>query len=396
MQNVTRCNLRCPPLRPPLRKVSEYICRVFSAAAVLAVLTLGVAPAVLAAPDLIEQQNDALDKARSAPDYGFRAGSVVVAPIPFNTPTIGAGLALGAAYLFQNDEQSTTSMLALGGFKSNNGSFGYGVTANLAWNNNRWIFTSFFGAADLKYDIYAGKIPLPIRQKGKLARMSLAYGVTSKLSFGAIMRYLDTNISSNSSRFPALPTPIARDASLQLLTVGIIADWDLRDDSLYPTSGLLLNFEAFRGVTLGGPDRDYAKAFVNFSHYLALGERGVLATRLSTCGATDDTPFFDKCSLGGTDSMRGFSSTQFLDNRTASLQLEYRHQLTGRIGGVLFAGAGAAGHDYGTLDAGGIHSAVGLGLRIRISRKFPVDFSIDGSLNNDGEKLLYIYVGQRF
>jgi hypothetical protein len=39
---------------------------------------------------------------------------------------------------------------------------------------------------------------------------------------------------------------------------------------------------------------------------------------------------------------------------------------------------------------------VGLGLRYRVSEKFPVDFAVDGSVSEDGDGLLYISVGQRF
>ncbi|MBL4768724.1 MAG: BamA/TamA family outer membrane protein [Rhodobacteraceae bacterium] len=377
------------------RTLPNYLTGMFLAASVLLALAVFSAPAVQAAPNLIEHQSEALEKANSAPDYGIRTGSVVVAPIPFNTPTIGAGLALGAAYLFSSDEHSNASIIGFGGFRSDNGSMGYGLTVNLAWHNNRWIFKSFLGDADLKYDIYFQNLAVPIRQQGTLARMSLAYGVTSKLSFGATVRYLNTNVSlANQSAI--VPPPIARDANLELLTLGVIANWDLRDDTIYPKSGLLLNFEAFHGINLDGPKLGYSKAFVNFSHFLSLGKSGVLATRLSTCTATEDTPFFDMCSLGGTDNMRGFSATEFLDQRLVSAQIEYRHELTGRIGAVVFAGAGMTGSEFSTLHEDGVHSAAGLGLRIRISRKFPVDFSIDGSLNNDNQKLLYIYVGQRF
>ncbi|MFT5614818.1 MAG: hypothetical protein ACI8Q6_002101, partial [Granulosicoccus sp.] len=113
MPNVTR------------RKITEHAARIIPAIAVLAALALCTAPMVQAAPNLIEQQQEALDEANSAPDCGFKTGSVVFAPIPFNTPGIGAGLALGAAYLFNSDENSNASIIGLGGFKSDNGLCGW-------------------------------------------------------------------------------------------------------------------------------------------------------------------------------------------------------------------------------------------------------------------------------
>ena len=46
------------------------------------------------------------DKERA---FGFRAGSFILAPIPFSNPTIGNGFAGGGAWLFTTDSGSTTS-----------------------------------------------------------------------------------------------------------------------------------------------------------------------------------------------------------------------------------------------------------------------------------------------
>ena len=50
----------------------------------------------------------------------------------------------------------------------------------------------------------------------------------------------------------------------------------------------------------------------------------------------------------------------------------------------------------GLLFDGMFIAAGGFGLRYRVSKKFPVDFSVDGSWNDEHEGLLYISVGQRF
>ncbi|MGR3615552.1 MAG: hypothetical protein ACU0BB_05885 [Paracoccaceae bacterium] len=78
--------------------------------------------------------------------YGLNNGSFIVAPVPFSDPTIGSGLALGLGYLFQDDKNSNTSVLGFGGLRSENGSQAYGLIANLALNNNRWLVETFFRA----------------------------------------------------------------------------------------------------------------------------------------------------------------------------------------------------------------------------------------------------------
>jgi len=328
--------------------------------------------------------------------YGFREGSFIVAPIPFSNPTIGAGLVLGAGYLFTTAEGSKPSMIGVGALRSDNGSKGVGVSVNLAFNNNRWLFTSFFAEADVRYDLYTPAGKLPIRQDGVLARMGLAYGLTSQLSFGLGLRYLNTTITPDIAGLPPIPPPFNQFLNVEIASIGLISDWDRRDDTIYPTSGSNIHFEAFHNVAVSGLVQDYDKAYLTYSHYRKLGRSGVLVAHAAVCGASSETPFFDLCGLGTVDAFRGFSSTQFIGQRSVSLQLEYRYQFTRRLGMVGFGGVGQVGTRFSDLDLGGPHFAAGLGARYRVSKKFPVDFAIDMSRNNLGDNQLYIYVGQRF
>ncbi|PCH66534.1 MAG: hypothetical protein COC12_12900 [Rhodobacteraceae bacterium] len=344
----------------------------------------------------IEGELSTLPEVSENSDFGFRNGSLVLAPIPFSNPTIGSGLMLGAGYLFKTDATSKPSMIGAGALRSDNGSIGYGLAVNLAFDNNRWLFESMFAEADVRYDLFTPLGNLPIRQDGVLARMSLAYGVTSELSFGASLRYLDTTITPGAPGLPPIPPPFNKFLNTEVASLGLLAEWDRRDDTIYPTSGGYLQFEASRNVALSGFSQDYTKGFVNYTHYLKVGGAGVFAARASACSASVDTPFFDQCSLGSTDGFRGFSATQFLDLRSASIQVEYRQQFTKRLGMVAFGGIGMVGPNYKDLDIGGTHTAYGLGARYRVSKKFPLDFSIDLARNSLGEDQLYIYVGQRF
>ncbi len=118
-------------------------------------------------------------------DFGLRAGSFVVAPIPFQNPTIGTGLALGAGYLFQNDASAGTSLIGLGVAGSDNGTRVYGLLANINTAENRWRIKSFFGRADVNYDLFVGPVSVPLNQEGIVARSSLSYGLTPQLAAGA-------------------------------------------------------------------------------------------------------------------------------------------------------------------------------------------------------------------
>ncbi len=327
---------------------------------------------------------------------GFRRGSFVLAPIPFSNPTIGSGLILGAGYLFNLDEGSKPSVIGVAALKSDNGSRVGGASVNINFNDNRWLIKALYAEADVHYDLYTDVGILPIRQDGVLGRFSLAYGVTPDLSFGASFRYLDTTVSPGFANLPPIPPPFDQFLNTRIGNVGLLSDWDTRDDTIYPTKGQSLHVEAFQGFALQGLVDDYSKAYANYTHYFSPASKTVIAARFSVCGSSSQTPFFDQCSLGTVDAFRGFSATQYLDFYSTSVQVEARQRLTKRLGVVVFGGSGLTGPSFGELGDGGTHSAVGLGARYRVSKKFPLDFSVDVSRNDEQENNLYIYVGQRF
>ncbi|KIC37616.1 hypothetical protein RA26_09020 [Leisingera sp. ANG-M7] len=354
----------------------------------------GLAKAGLAAgPEQTERHLNHIETAQKAEGYGFRNGSVVVAPVPFSSPMIGSGLGLGAGYLFKTSPEANTSVIGVGGLRSDNGSQAAAVMFNFALPGNRWQVKALAARADAVYDLYTGLGVLPVSQDGSLVRINASYGVTPDLSAGVVLRYLETSLSPNAG---LLPSSLQPDADLEIGTFGLSLDWDRRDDSDYPTEGTRLTAFATRSHTLGGLSRRYDKAYAIFDGYRPLGRGGVFALRGTLCAASGNTPFFDQCSIGATDNMRGFNSTQFIGPRSASIQAEYRRRFSRRWGGVVFAGTGWTGPEFGDLTQGGSHSAAGAGVRYRVSKKFPVDFSIDVSRNNEQETQLYVYVGQRF
>lgn len=336
-----------------------------------------------------------MEKAVVEKRYGFDAGSIVVAPVPFANPVFGTGLALGAGYLYQTDKDSNTSLIGLGALRSDNGTEAYGLSASLAWDHNTWQLSATFVEANLNYDLYVAGVPVPIKQNGTMFSGSLLYGVTPQFSFGGKVRYLDTELfSRRSGSFP--PAPLS-DSKIEVASLGFVTKWDTRDDSLYPRDGHLLDFEVMYSEVLNtAVPRNYSKSYTNFSMYRSLTENTVAAGRATVCGATADAPFFDQCSLGGTDAFRGFSALQYIGLRSLSAQIEVRQQLSNRFRAVAFAGLGQTGESFGSLNAGGTHIAGGVGLRFKLSKKFDADFSVDLSYNDEDAELLYIYVGQRF
>lgn len=370
---------------------SKAAARILPGAALLALLALTTAQADPLSKDML---NESLDDAREQETpLGFGNGSVVVAPVPFKNVLIGAGIVLGGGYLFTIDEGSDTSILGLGVMRSENGTNAYGLGGKFVWDENRWQVSASLGQAEGFYDLYIGGLPIPVRQTGDVANLSVLRGVTSELLFGASMRHLDTTLGYDSSGTGLPPLPEGR---LEVGTFSLLAKWDTRDDDFSARNGHLLDGALTYGSVLNSSGRDYKKLVLTYNHYLPLGDRNSIATRFAGCTASKDTPFFDQCSLGGTDGFRGFSPTEFLDDALLSAQAEYRHQFSNRFSGVAFAGFGNTGSDFASISDTDVRYAGGLGVRFQLSKKFKAVFSVDMSYNDRKEDLLYIYVGQRF
>jgi outer membrane protein assembly factor BamA len=331
------------------------------------------------------------EAARSS--LGFGEGSFVAVPIPFNDPTFGAGLALGGGYLFKQDAESATSFLGLGAFRTENGSLGYGAAFDLSLDEGRWNASLFAGAVDINYDLYVLGVPIPIGQEGAAVNGEFRYGFNPRFSAGIAFRYLDTDIKSVFGR--PLPPQIVDDLTVELATLGLVAKWDDTDSTYYPTRGTRLTFEALQNESLSGRSRSYQKGVLQASGYFPLGDRFVVAGDIVGCRAGSEAPFYDSCVLGGTDSFRGYPVMEYFGDQLTSAQLEFRALLAGRFGAVVFGGVGEVS-DGRIANTDGTVSAAGVGLRFRVSKEFGLDMSLDVSVNEDDERLVYLYVGQRF
>lgn len=342
---------------------------------------------------------ETLSKAGEA-KIGFGAGSIIVAPIPLKNPALGNGLILTGGYLFKFDEGSDTSFIGAAAMKTDNGSLGVGAAANLNFGNGRWSVQSMFGKANVNYAIYGiGDLrfpPFALSQDGAFAKVKLSRGLTEHLFVGIDAQYLDTTIQPNGGGTISLPNLPGFGIGARQVVAGPDVTWDSRDDTIYPTTGLFGSLTIQHGAGLGIFDNEFNRGVMSGKAFLAVGGRGVLAVSATACSASKKAPFFNLCAVGVTDTLRGYSAGEHIDNALVSVQGEFRYRLSQRLGAALFAGASVVGSDLGDLGRSGSLYAGGLGLRYRLSKSYPLDFSVDATVNRDGVRYTYIYIGQAF
>ncbi|TNF59017.1 MAG: hypothetical protein EP307_11155 [Rhodobacteraceae bacterium] len=366
-------------------------------AGLLSVLAFMAASPGAAEDEASHLLEDAMTATQDAP-VGFGRGSLIVAPIPLKSPALGNGLIAAGGYLFTFDAGSDTSFIGAAAMRTSNGSEGAAVATNLNFADGRWSVQAMAGRARVNYALYgfSGLTfgPVPLSQEGTFLRLGLERGLSDRVSVGIEAQVLDTTLRvSPGNAFP-LPNLPGFGIGVTQALIGPTFTFDTRDDTIYPTRGVQASLLIQRGFGLGRFDNRFDRGTFEIAVYAPLGEKGVLALGATACRASGEAPFFNLCSVGLTDALRGFPAGQYLDNALLSAQAELRHRLGGRFGVVAFAGASRTG--AGFRDLGPTVSAGGVGLRVRLSRSFPLDFSIDQTVNDAGDSYTYVYIGQSF
>jgi hypothetical protein len=142
---------------------------------------------------------------------------------------------------------------------------------------------------------------------------------------------------------------------------------DTRDEPGYPTRGGF-----YRAVWTRYSDRDAGRfSFQRYqgeaAHFIPLADRNVvLALHGWVVGTTtaDDqqVPFYLLPSLGGANTLRGFSDYRFHDRDLAVVNAETRVAIFEHIDGAAFFDAGSVAARFGDLDLG--RTSYGMGLRV--------------------------------
>lgn len=129
--------------------------------------------------------------------------------------------------------------------------------------------------------------------------------------------------------------------------------------------------------------------------YRALGARGVLASRVALCDASDRAPFFDLCLLGSGSDLRGYQVGRYRDHFMLTGQMEYRLSLSRRFGAVVFAGAGGVSSGFDSLGDSPLLPSVGTGFRFLAAPSQGINISVDYAWGRKSGGL-YVYIGDAF
>jgi len=175
------------------------------------------------------------------------------------------------------------------------------------------------------------------------------------------------------------------------LGAGVSAAWDTRDAVFYPTRGWWHRVAVTRYLDVLGGDHVFTWTQASLARYWSLGEKRVLAARLSGDFIGGRAPFYQLNRL----MLRGYFEERYLENHVVRAQLEYRTGLWGRLGAAVFAGVGEMAASLDRLRLDEALPAGGFGLRFNVRGDQTANLRLDFGFG-DGESGVYISFGEAF
>jgi outer membrane protein assembly factor BamA len=321
----------------------------------------------------------------------------VIAPIPIANPTVGNGLAIAGLLLYELDPESPASSTALAAGYTDSDSWGVGFLQEANFARDTWRFSGGMALALARYDLYVPEISddffFTTEQRLTGGMAQILRRVTSRLYAG--VRYQRALVVFPSEN---IPQPLIPEDGLRLNIggLGVIAEWDSRDNGYQPSKGSYATLRSNFARDEFGSDTSYNTYGLALNHFRrGFRAQDVFAMRMSLCVVSEETPFFERCQFGSSNDLRGYAVGRYYDDAMYAAQVEYRAPLWKRLGAVAFAGVGAVAGSFPDLDTADSLSAVGIGLRYLAAPEQRVNVSVDFAFGRD-ESALYVYIGEAF
>jgi len=181
--------------------------------------------------------------------------------------------------------------------------------------------------------------------------------------------------------------------------IGPAVLYDTRDNTLYPTRGVMARLEAtfFSGVF--GSKYQFGHYLIDLRKYWNIkSEKNVVAVQLySELTSGDEIPFYLLPEIGGDTKLRGIENANlYRDKQSWYTQVEYRRTLFWRLGGVVYAGVGNVAPKIAAFEMDETKYVVGVGGRFQALKDEKFNIRLDIGLANDGQSAFYLSIREAF
>lgn len=323
---------------------------------------------------------------------------------PSYTPE--ASLGIGGAVLMtfrmnRNDSVSQRSFIPVGFNVSINGTFAAAGAGTLFFNENKFrIYVKygyrtepayFYGIgyneisdAERLKDTY-GKDSVTFHKAAVQFFPRFAYEVRKNLFVGTLLDFNYTYSSEMPQWMERNPLVKKYGSRYHNIGLGLLLQYDTRDDVATPFDGLLLSaIGTIYGDYLGG-DFNYETLNLEYRQFRKLfGRRSVLAWTAMTQIAMDNVPYTELPGFGNPFDLRGYTLGKYRDKSMAYGIVEYRHMFMSqeayergafwsKFGGVAWIGTGTVGNTPADWDKWKLNYGIGLRIQLQPRKNFRLD-----------------------
>lgn len=184
------------------------------------------------------------------------------------------------------------------------------------------------------------------------------------------------------------------DDELSQLGIGIVTEFDTRDDQRSPTYGIHTNLKTLSFLESLGSTNGYTKTNIVYNHYFSMKDRNTILARFYGAISSGDVPFAGQ-NVVGRDDLRGYSNGKYRGDQVYAAQSEYRRWFSERWGFVAFGGVATAINSSADLQFDNLLPAVGAGIRFLAIPSAKINIGIDVAVGKD-DWGLYFRIGEAF
>jgi len=355
----------------------------------------------ISAPGMAEPGSftDPEDGAFDVSDYLLNRKGVFPVPIVITEPAVGYGggamlmyfsesLAESGQHARQAGEPATPpNFTGIGILGTENGSRGAGLFHFHTWGGDRFRYLGALARGRVNLDYYG---PLDHGRSYELKGTFLVQQLLTRLGnsrWYAGPRYTyfksDTRFTGEAASELALD-----DQELSVGKLGIVIDYDNRDNMFYPTKGSYAEFEAQFARGWLGSSKSFETYRARGYTWLPIHPKWTLGLRMDAQTTGGSVPFYAQPYVD----LRGVSRGRYQDRTALAAEMELRWNVAPRWSLLGFSGIGKAYGRWKSFGEASDVSSVGVGFRYLIARKLGLAVGLDVAHSKD-QNAFYIQVG---
>jgi len=243
-------------------------------------------------------------------------GTWLTVPIPISNPTVGSGLPAAILYLHPNESENPevpNSTSGIGGMYTDSESCYVGGFHDGSWKEGKIRYRAAIVTADLKLDYYApalkddASIPYTLSGDVIFGQVLGRIPNTKNWYMGLRYAYSRSDLTFGTSGAVVIP-PIT--GTLVTSGLGLITNYDSRDNNYYPTNGQYFEAVWSRDDESWGRNFSFDKLTSFYNYYVPLSNKSTLALQARFASASGNIPFYLLPYL----QMRGFPAGKYKDD----------------------------------------------------------------------------------